>query len=113
MVCCSFFRKCFNILPTFKFQTLSNNSLKVSSSGKSEIINELKYNHAKTKGHFGIEVPLRGIESFFNWATDKDKEIEFEKLLKVKYMVSKLHSSLLSYARFKTHYRKVEKTFSN
>lgn len=69
-------------------------SLKVSSSGKSEIINELKYNYANTEGYFGIEIPLRGIESFFNWATDKEKEIEFEKIQKVKYLVSKLHSDI-------------------
>lgn len=35
-------------------------SLKVSSSGKSKIVSELKHNHANTEGYFGIEIPLRG-----------------------------------------------------
>ena len=54
-----------------------------------QTMNVLNYKLDCITDHFGIEIPLRGVEAFFSWGKPN---ISFEQLSDLKFLIATLHS---------------------
>lgn len=78
----------FNVLPTQEDYIVKN--LGISKDPfKGKIKTALEDHLKNIKGHFNLELPLRALEFYFSYG--KPTNIDLNILMKLKYLISKLH----------------------